>query len=432
MHRFIAFTILICTTVLCGNTHAQTEKLIVIEHADSLVGRTIGDQQVQELIGNVRFSQDRVRVSCERAIQFKASGNVELLGNVIVQDDSLIMRFPKGMYFRDERRAVAYDSVHLFDGNVTLTSRFGEYQTEPRKAFFWNRVVAQDAESRLSADSLTYFRTNGRMIALGEVEIRSFPDHLTIRGGHFESFKKEEYGRMTLHPVLVRFDTSRDASRRIDTLVVRSRVMESYRGDSVKRLIATDSVEILRGEMASVAGRATFYTEGDSIQLRLLPLIWYEQTQVSGDSINVYLRGRKLDVVRVFGNALAVSQSDSARLDRFDQITGEEMTLRFGVDGLDHMEVNRRAISVYHLYEDAEPNGLNRTSGDRIELVWASRKLNAIKVFGGVEGQYVPENLTAGREREYAVPGFQWRAERPAVRDSDFRFSHITKKRAGK
>ncbi|MDL1892188.1 hypothetical protein FBQ87_04765 [Sphingobacteriales bacterium CHB3] len=408
--------------LMFAEARSQGEKLIVIENADSLVARVVDGQSARELIGNVRFSQERVRISCERAVQFQETGNVQLLGNVVVVDDSLTMTFPRGMYFREERRAVAYDTVHLDDRSMTLSAHFGEYLIGPRKAFFRSKVVANDKESKLIADSLTYYRDDERTIALGKVEIQSYADNLTIRGGHFESFKKQDYSRMTGFPVLVKYDTTA-SSGKIDTLIVRSRVMEAYRGEADKRLIATDSVEILRSDMASIAGVAIFHTQDDSILLRRSPVIWYERTQVSGDSINVYLRRNKLDRVFVFGSSLAISRSDSLFPQKFDQITGEEMILHFGENGMERMDVNTRAISVYHVYEDSLANGLNKTSGDRIVMLWEEGKLSSIKVFGGVEGAYIPENLVQGREREYAVTGFVWREDRPVRRESDFTFT---------
>ncbi|MBX2991184.1 MAG: hypothetical protein KF749_08450 [Bacteroidetes bacterium] len=414
---FLAFFLSTFTEV-----RSQSERLIVIENADSLVARVVDGESARELIGNVRFSQERVRISCDRAVQFQETGNVQLLGNVVVVDDSLTMKFPRGMYFREDRRAVAYDTVHLDDRSMTLSAHFGEYDIGPKKAFFRSKVVANDKESNLIADSLTYYRDDGRTIALGKVEIQSYADNLTIRGGHFESFKKQEYSRMTVFPVLVKYDTTA-SSGTIDTLIVRSRVMEAYRGGADKRLIATDSVEILRADMASIAGVAIFYTQDDSILLRRSPVIWYERTQVTGDSINVYLRRNKLDRVFVSGRSLAISQSDTLYPQKFDQITGEEMILHFGENGMERMEVNTRAISVYHVYEDSLANGLNKTSGDRIVMLWEEGKLSSIKVFGGVEGEYIPENLVHGRELEYAVAGFVWREDRPVRRESDFTFT---------
>lgn len=412
--------LLLCIIMIAAARPAigQSEKLIVIENADSLVARVIENEQARELIGNVRFSQERVRVSCDKAVQFTQSGNVQLAGNVVIIDDSVTMQFPRGMYYRNERRAVAHDSVRLYDGRMTLTARYGDYLIEPKRAFFRRDVVAKDNESTLYADSMTYFRSESRTVAHGRVRIESHEDNVTIKGGHFEAFQSESYNRMTQRPILVQFDTSA-ATGEIDTLVVRSKVMESY-GDTVRRLVATDSVEMIRTEMSAVAGKAQFFTSGDSILLRKAPVIWYESTQISGDSINIYLEKRKLRLVHVMGSCMAISRSDSLGLVRYDQLTGEEMFLRFGQDGMESIDVNDRAISVYHLYEDSLANGLNKTSGDRIVLEWDQKKLSSIRIYGGVEGDYFPENMVLGREKDFALPGFAWRDHKPVLRRSDF------------
>ena len=47
--------------------------------------------------------------------------------------------------------------------------------------------------------------------------------------------------------------------------------------------------------------------------------------------------------------------------------------------------------------------------------------MKTIKVFGGVEGQYYPENLMKGKEGEFALAGFVWRDNKPLLRLSDFK-----------
>jgi hypothetical protein len=185
--------------------------------------------------------------------------------------------------------------------------------------------------------------------------------------------------------------------------------------------VATDSVAIVRGALAATAGQAVFFAEGDSMHLRREPVVWYRTAQLTGDSITVYLVQRALDRVRVMGNAFALSWDDSGAKGRFDQMTGEIMELRFAERELQTIAVDARAISVYHLYEDTLANGLNRTSGDRIVVEFRDRRVDAIRVYGGTEGIYVPENLLRGREREYELPGFRWIPGRPRVRSSDVR-----------
>jgi hypothetical protein len=164
---------------------------------------------------------------------------------------------------------------------------------------------------------------------------------------------------------------------------------------------------------------ATFYTQSDSIILRGSPIVWYHDTQVTGDSINMYLKKRKLDHVNVMSNAFAISQGDTNFPERYDQITGELMRMQFVDKGLQHIDVETRAISVYHLYEDSLANGLNKTSGDRILILFDDGKVQSLRVVGGVEGRYLPENIVRGNERDYQIAGFQLYPNRPQLYPAD-------------
>ena len=410
--RTVQWAVVACVAAILAarSASAQESRPIVLNHADTLLGKIIDGEQVQVLFGHVQLQQGNVHITCDTALQFRTSGNVNLTGNVVVYDDSVTLTSPRGRYDRATRRAEGFGGVHLDDGKVQLTARYGWYLVEPRIAHFRDRVVVQDSSSTITADSLTYYRNTRRSEAFGKVTIVNQPDNVTITGGRLQHDASADYSRVTVHPLLLQIDTTSDGT--FDTLFVKSRVMESYRGES-RRLVATDSVEILRGELAAIAQLVQFFTRGDSILLRQSPVVWYQRTQVSGDSINVYLKNRKLSRVQVMQSALAISESDSLHPGRLDQITGDQMLLTFENQRLHLIDVQTRAISLYHLYDDTVSNGLNRTSGDRILMRFADGKLSTITVVGGVEGDYYPENMVRGREREYRLPGFSWRVDRP-------------------
>jgi hypothetical protein len=212
----------------------------------------------------------------------------------------------------------------------------------------------------------------------------------------------------------------------LDTLFVQSLVMESYRTGE-RKLLAIDSVRIMRSDLSAIGGLATFYPDGDSIALRNEPVVWYEQNQVSGDSIDVFLSDRQLEHVEVLGNAFGASRMDTAGVVRFDQLSGDTLNMQFTQRKLSRMVIDRRATSVYHLFEDSLANGLNRTSGDRIVMEFDSGKVASITVQGGAEGEYVPENLLKGDESSYHLPRFLWRNDRPLIGvDNRKRIEHMT------
>lgn len=396
----------------CSGGAAQGSRVVEIEHADSLVGRVIEGEEVRELIGNVRLRQERIVMACDRALQYIASGKVQLTGHVVVVDSNITMTAPRGMFFRDDKRAEAYDDVVLDDGSVHLTARAGEYFVNRRTAYFRDHVVVRDTGSVMSADSLTYFRDEKRSIATGTVRLHHFRDNVTLYGGRVDHRSARQYTKVTRDPVLVQIDSAAGGDR--DTLIVRGIVMESFR-DSVRRLIATDSVRILRSTLSATCGIAVMYTDGDSLLLRTAPVVWYEQTQVTGDSINVYLEHRRLRRVSVMGSAFAASQEDSLRPDRFDQLSGETMQMYFAGRALHMIDVDTRATSVYYVYEGLSPNGLNKISGDRVLLTFDHGRILDIRVYAGVQGSYIPENLVSDRETEYALPGLHWRSRRPVM-----------------
>jgi hypothetical protein len=331
---------------------------------------------------------------------------------VIVRDDSVTITTPRGMYHQDERRAEGFDGITLDDGRSKLKARYGQYFVNDHKAYFEGNVVARDSTSTLLADSVWYFRSEQRTHAMGNVLINMPADRITMRGGQFDHDAARGFSRMLTRPMLVQFDTT--SSGAIDTLIVQAGIMESYQ-DSVRRLLAIDSVRFTRGEVAGIAGLARFESQRDSIALRKSPVLWYQRTQIHGDSINVRLSRRKLDQITVLGNAFAVSQSDSTRPTRFEQLTGETIVMQFAGKALSRIDVQVRATSVYYVYEDSLPNGLNKTSGDRVVMAFDSGKVETIQVSGGVEGQYFPENLVRNREQTFNLPGFVWREDRPRL-----------------
>jgi hypothetical protein len=382
---------------LCSSlSGAQESKVVVLEHADSLVGKVIDGEDARELIGNVRVRQGNVQISCDRALQMLVQRTVFLEGEVVLRDDSVTIITPRAIYYPDQREVEAFDGVRLEDGRSLLTARNGRYQMDSGKAFFVTDVVVEDSTSTVKADSLTYLRPEARALCSGNVAVHSKTDDVTIFGGFLDHRASGRFSRMTRMPVLIQTDTT--APGGADTLVVRSRVMESY-SDSLRRFVATDSVRLVRSELAAVAETATFFVE----------------TQVSGDSTDVYLENRRLRRMRVEGDAFTISRGDSAFPERFDQLTADTLDLFF-VDGkIVQVQADRRAISVYHIYEEDLANGLNKSSGDRIVMDFEEGSVLSITIIGGVEGEYIPEPLVVHNIQEYRVPGFRWREDRPTM-----------------
>jgi lipopolysaccharide export system protein LptA len=384
---------------------------VIIDHADSLVGLELDGEKVQSLIGNVRFRQGKVVVTCNRAVKYPVSKKLTMEGEVEIHDDSVRLVCSRGVYYADARTAEGFDRVLMEDRTTTLNAAYGKYLFKEKKAFFTTHVVVQDTGSVLTANQVVYDRAARQLTADGNVIIVNEKNGLMTYGGHFEHFQDRATSIMTVRPRVVSADSSEDGTR--DTLEIFSRVLEMIR-DSIPRIIATDSVRIFRGELAAEAGSAVLYSEKDSILLRRSPVAWYstgahDENQISGDSIWLQLRDRRLETIHILGRAVAIGRADSLHPERLNQLTGQEITMRFAANKLARLDVERTATSLYFLFDGATPNGLNKTSGDRVSMTFTDGQIDAITFRTDVQGQHIPERLVKGREAEYNLDGFNWR-----------------------
>jgi lipopolysaccharide export system protein LptA len=401
---------------------AQSGRPLELRSARQLNVRSIGGEEVRDFVGNVHFVQpaDRgqaVYLWCDRALQYMQQGKIELTGNVRIVRDSITLRGPAGTYQTSSRSARMLSGVRLerVDG-TTLTANEGYYEADARLARFYGNVIVVDSVSVTRSDTLIYYESGSHSIAMGRVSVVSPGDGVTVFGDSLVHYGDIGYTIVPRRPKMVHVDTV--SPGRIDTLVVIGRVMEAYR-DTTQQYVVQDSVLFARNELAGRSGYALYRPAEGLVVLLKNPVVWYGENQITGDSIAVMLQDQKLRSVFVAGKAMAVSRADSSLRDRYDQLIGRQVTLYFRDDNIERIEAVRNAISLYYLFEGTTPNGLNRSSGDRIIVEFSDGQVQDITVHGGVEGTYRPENLIVERERNFNLDGFRWHGNRPKRKGID-------------
>ncbi len=389
--------------------------VIQLLNADELKGRTISGAEVRELLGNVRFLQylkdgGVVRVWSDRALQFIAAERLELDGQVRVRRDSVTITADAGQYFGTSRRVDMAGNVRLIRTGSVLTSEFGEYYPDEKRAVFTGAVEVRDSVSRLRCDRLEYFETDDRSIATGNVSVVQFSDGTTVFGDSLVNFDREGRSIVEKNPRLMQIDSS--AGGTVDTFLVESDRMESLEQPE-NRMIALGNVRMARSNLSATCRGAVFHVDEDRITLTGEPVVWHEGNQLTGDSIFIMVRERRLNRVRVRGHGMAVSRADSVRKARFDQLSGRYITMFFSEGRVNRIEVDETATSLYYLYDGGIPNGMNISSGNRIIIGFDDGVTDQITVIGGVLGSYYPERLISYREADYNLDGFRWIRTRP-------------------
>ena len=439
----------------CGISFSQSgnERIIVI--GDSLVGKVIDNESIREVIGNVRLSQGNVVITCNKAIQYLARNEAELIGNVIATQDSLILQTEKGFYYGNLRKTKSTSGIILNDSKVELSADSGQYFFDEAKAFFQTNVKLVDSVTTLlseeltyyrdldksiatgnvhisdrsnliSADTLTHFRKNKYSIADGDVSIKSIKDNLTVFGNHLEDDGELKYTLINKNPILMQIDTTitKDSLRTIitfDTLLIKSKVMESFRsGTSMFK--ATDSVKILRGSFASVNDLTTYYRDQKKIITDKInedapkPILWYENSQLIGDSVTIYLDEGAIKSLAVDLNSFMLSQNKIYK-QRFDQTSSDSVHLYFINNKLQRAEFDGKVQSIYFLYEEEKANGLVKSTAHKAVIVFNENEIDQVRLYGSPTSEYYPEVKVEGLERTFTLPKFVLKENRPLKKD---------------
>lgn len=394
---------------------AQQSKIIELRHADTLKGRTINDEDVQELIGNVYFVQipaegGLVKVWCDRALRYMLQNKFELFGNVKVVRDSITIRSNEGAYYAERRMMEGKNGLQLERGKTFLTARSGEYFVDEKHSHFIGDVILVDTSTTITCNEMHYFEEETRSVAIGNVHVLENTNDVNIYGDSLIHIEQKKFTLVLKQPRLVKIDTS--ASGIIDTMVVVSREMQSIQ-DIAERFVAIDSVRLARGGMSARCGKATYFVKDDFIALQTHPIIWSDENQITGDSIRIRMEEKRLRSMWVKNRAMVISRIDTALPNRFNQLTGRELTMYFHENKLEQVDVQKNATSLYYLFDNKEPNGANKSSGDRIFIDFVKGDVDRIKIVGGVQGQYFPEKMIIKHEQDYNLDGFRWYENRP-------------------
>jgi len=416
---------------------------------DSLIGKIVNGENIREVIGNVIITQGDVHITCERAVQHLAKNEVELIGNVILTQDSIVVKTAKGYYKGNERTAYSLTGISLFDGHVTLTADSGYYYFEGKKSHFYGSVTLKDTtsilhskrliyfddedkaiasgsvnvvqkNSSLFADSLIHFRKTGVTLAYKNIVLLDKEQKLLVMGNELIDSSKTSHSIIHGEPLLVQVDTTRNGKP--DTLFISSKEMESVKDSAQNKMIARDSVKIVRGEVSSL-NNYTFYDQSKDFIFTyrkeddtLPPILWYGESQLVGDSIHIYLKDNDLDWINIDNNAFILSFNKNYDY-RYDQISGKNIKMYFNENGLYLTEVNESVLSIYYLFEGDRPNGLLKSSSERAKIFFDSTKVTDVKLYGSPASEYHPEKLIEGKEKDFTLPSFIVYNNRPKKED---------------
>lgn len=249
------------------------------------------------------------------------------------------------------------------------------------------RVILDDAEYHLAADSVDYDLVNNRAIASGDyVELWSRRDSLFAVGRYAFYDRANKVFAMRLRPTV--YMKYPDSSKMIRV------IGDSVRYDGLAHLAeAIGSADITSKDMHATAGLARMFTDENRLELMESPVASRKDSRISGRQINLFTQGDYLRRIEVHDSARGEfnepNASDTGQIDR-SILTGKDIIFDFDTGELRTVTCSGQAYSWY-LPSDRGKDEANENSvsGDTIIFQVEREKLQTVLVQGGAIGTFV-------------------------------------------
>jgi lipopolysaccharide assembly outer membrane protein LptD (OstA) len=300
---------------------------LVLEHADQLIS-VGGSGEIVNLIGNVHFIHDKADLYSQRATWYKASGLVQFIDSVKVEDDNRQITAQSMTYYRRERKITAIRGVEMIDKKQDII------------------LYCQRAD---------YSRDTKYLEAIGNPQLTFNPEddtaRLEINARRMSYYADSAFGAAYDSVVITRRD-----------LIAKAGQANFYKNP--ERVILTINPIIIRGENQLSGDTISMFTENKKLQ-RLF---------VQGDARALY---------RVLPDT-AIKEYTTA------EMKGRVLEAFFANDQIETMVTRYNATSVYSpAVSDTLVRGINTASGDSITLFFAKNAIKRVFISGGAQGEYV-------------------------------------------
>lgn len=311
-------------------------------------------------------------------------------------------------YFAGTKTAYFQGPTKIVSKENTIKCNYGWYNTLTEKAQFSKEAILISDSTTLTADSLLYDRKKGIGNAFGNLRMYDSSNQIEVVGQKGIYLVNTKETTVTNQPLAIQYSEKDTMYMMADTFY--------YVNDSTKRhLQAYPNTVISQKEFQGRCDSMIYRFNDSTISLYGLPILWNKNNQITGDTMHIVLKNRKMHSLTVIDNAFLASELKPGT---YNQIAGRTMLNRFNNNELVSVLVDGNAESVYYLRNNetdtAEYTGVNKVACGKMKISFDSSKVNDIRFYGKPESKMYPIKQFPNEEK--ILKGLNWQvAKKPVI-----------------
>lgn len=281
-------------------------------------------------------------VSCE-GIYDSNSSFFFFRDSVVLENPSYRMETDTLNYGNISEVAYFKGPTFIYSDENTIYCENGWYDTKTDISQFNENAYLNNGKQVLSGDSLWYSRNDGVGRAYDNVAIVDTTERVNIYGDYGAYFELIGKTLITGRAELVQYDERDSLFMHGDTLMA---ISDSIAGD---KIYAYNNVKFYRKDMQGAADSVIFAQSDSLIHMYKNPILWSDNLQITGDTIQIRSVEGAIENLYVFDHAFMVNRIDSVM---YNQIKGKRLTGYFRNNDLYKVFIRGNGQSLYYAAEE--------------------------------------------------------------------------------
>lgn len=339
-----------------------------------------------------------------------------------------IFNFGKNVQFRDERYHIDTDTMRyktktdelyffgntrIYDQNdsTVIYCKKGYFDSKNNKGRFEQEAKIFKPEQHIYGDLLDYDGPKELAIGKGNVRLKDFKEEVEIFCESAVSDGKNKFKRATENPIFFSFKDQDTSYLKADTIFIQ---LDSL--DRVSLILAHKNVESASKNYFAVCDSLSNSKADSLTRLFGTPILWSENTQMTGEYMEVVQDSVGIKLAKVQGKALSISEVEPELY--YNQVSGRDMLGYFKEKKLVLVHVIGNAKTIYFLEEEKENDstkvverqGMSRLVAGELKVYLDSGEVRRVTYYEEPDGVFYDINKIP--EKEKRSENFNWQPEK--------------------